>query len=174
VYILHACTAAALGGLDRVQMVVRKDPSAWYGTIAEDNFDLGGIRTEPVTLFEGTAREGAALYPQNVNIRYQLRSHTLTKNVPCMPYMPYMPACMCIQLHTNRAVACWLMVAVCSRVRARWNWGAVLPAACRLRDVSAAVALAGVGLDRTELLIVAGALRPCSCRFLGLGCGCCV
>ena len=85
---LDILAAAAVGGLDRVKMVVRKDPSAWYGTVAEDLFDLGSITDKSVNIFEGTAREGAALYPQNVNI-------------------------------------------------------------------SAAVALAGIGLDKTELLIVA-------------------
>ncbi len=62
--------AAAVGGLDSVTMTVRKDPPAWFGTIAEERFDLHEINTkgEPHVLFEGTAREGAAMYPQNVNI----------------------------------------------------------------------------------------------------------
>ena len=85
---LDILSAGAVGGLTRVQMVVRKDPSAWTDTIAQDLFDLDSITAEPVTIFDGTAREGAKLYPQNVNI-------------------------------------------------------------------SAAVALAGIGLDKTELLIVA-------------------
>jgi aspartate dehydrogenase len=58
---------AAVGGLDRVAMIVRKDPSAWYGTEAERLCDLATLAA-PVTLFEGSVREGAARYPQNVNI----------------------------------------------------------------------------------------------------------
>ena len=67
---LDILSAAAVGGLDSVSMVVRKDPSAWYGTIAEEQFDLPAIdaQGDPKIIFEGTAQEGSALYPQNVNI----------------------------------------------------------------------------------------------------------
>lgn len=58
---------AAEGGLDRVRMTVRKDPSAWRGTAAEGKFDLDRL-TDPTVIFDGSAREGAALYPKNVNI----------------------------------------------------------------------------------------------------------
>ena len=64
---LDTLSAAAVGGLTSVHMIVRKDPSAWYGTHAEGVFDLAGM-TEPTVIFEGSPREGAALYPQNVNI----------------------------------------------------------------------------------------------------------
>ena len=64
---LDILSGAAVGGLDSVEMTVRKDPSAWYGTAAEELFDLAAMR-EPTVIFEGTAREGAATYPQNVNI----------------------------------------------------------------------------------------------------------
>jgi aspartate dehydrogenase len=57
----------AEGGLQRVTMTVRKDPSAWYGTPAERKVDLGAL-TRPTVIFDGSAREGAALYPRNVNI----------------------------------------------------------------------------------------------------------
>ena len=59
--------AAAIGGLERVRMTVRKDPSAWYGTEAEHLCDLASLR-EPLVIYEGSVREGAARYPQNVNI----------------------------------------------------------------------------------------------------------
>jgi aspartate dehydrogenase len=59
--------AAAIGGLERVQMTVRKDPSAWWGTEAERLCDLASLR-EPLVIYEGSVREGAARYPQNVNI----------------------------------------------------------------------------------------------------------
>ena len=84
---LDILAGAAVGGLTRVRMTVRKDPSAWYGTEAERCFDLGALR-EPEVIYQGAVREGARRYPQNVNI-------------------------------------------------------------------AAAVALAGIGLDRTELVIVA-------------------
>lgn len=64
---LDILTAAAVGGLDRVAMTVRKDPSAWYGTPAEQQCDLATLR-EPLVLYRGPVREGAASYPQNVNI----------------------------------------------------------------------------------------------------------
>ena len=64
---LDTLSAAAVGGLTSVHMIVRKDPSAWYGTHAEKLFDLSSLAT-PTVIFEGTPREGAALYPQNVNI----------------------------------------------------------------------------------------------------------
>lgn len=59
--------AAAVGGLTRVAMTVRKDPSAWRGTEAERVCDLASLR-EPLVIYEGSVREGAARYPQNVNI----------------------------------------------------------------------------------------------------------
>lgn len=59
--------AAAIGGLESVRMTVRKDPSAWYGTEAEQLCDLGSL-DEPLVIYEGSVREGAARYPQNVNI----------------------------------------------------------------------------------------------------------
>lgn len=58
---------AAEGGLERVKITVRKDPSAWYGTPAEHEIDLEKLRG-PTVIFDGTAQEGAALYPRNVNI----------------------------------------------------------------------------------------------------------
>jgi aspartate dehydrogenase len=59
--------AAAVGGLTRVQMTVRKDPSAWWGTEAEHLCDLASLE-QPLVIYQGSVREGAARYPQNVNI----------------------------------------------------------------------------------------------------------
>ena len=59
--------AAAVGGLDAVTITVRKDPSAWHGTVGAARVDLDALTT-PFTLFDGPVREGARLYPQNVNI----------------------------------------------------------------------------------------------------------
>jgi aspartate dehydrogenase len=64
---LDILSAAAVGGLTRVTMTVRKDPSAWYGTETERLCDLASLK-EPLIIYEGTVREGAARYPQNVNI----------------------------------------------------------------------------------------------------------
>lgn len=64
---LDILSSAAVGGLDSVTVTVRKDPSAWKGTIAETLVDLDSL-TEPHTVFDGPVREGARLYPQNVNI----------------------------------------------------------------------------------------------------------
>ncbi len=64
---LGILSAAAVGGLDSVTVTVRKDPSAWKGTVAESLVDLDALR-EPHIVFDGPVREGAKLYPQNVNI----------------------------------------------------------------------------------------------------------
>jgi aspartate dehydrogenase len=64
---LDILAAAAVGGLDRVRVTVRKDPSAWFGTPAEKLVRLETL-AEPATLYAGPVREGARLYPQNVNI----------------------------------------------------------------------------------------------------------
>jgi aspartate dehydrogenase len=64
---LDILVAAAVGGLERVAMTVRKDPSAWHGTEAEAMCDLASLRA-PFVIYEGPVREGAARYPQNVNI----------------------------------------------------------------------------------------------------------
>jgi aspartate dehydrogenase len=60
-------SSAAVGGLDSVTVTVRKDPSAWKGTAAEEVVDLDTMQF-PQTVFDGPVREGARLYPQNVNI----------------------------------------------------------------------------------------------------------
>jgi aspartate dehydrogenase len=64
---LDILSSAAVGGLDSVTVTVRKDPSAWKGTVAETLVDLDMLN-EPRTVFDGPVREGARLYPQNVNI----------------------------------------------------------------------------------------------------------
>jgi aspartate dehydrogenase len=64
---LDILSAAAVGGLDRVAMTVRKDPSAWYGTETESLCDLANLRA-PLVIYDGPVRAGARRYPQNVNI----------------------------------------------------------------------------------------------------------
>ena len=48
---LDILSSAAVGGLDRVTVTVRKDPSAWKGTIAETLVDLDALK-EPQVVFE--------------------------------------------------------------------------------------------------------------------------
>jgi|TARA_B100001093_G_scaffold520032_1_gene612178 aspartate dehydrogenase len=64
---LDILTASSYGKLNKVNITVRKNTEAWFGTIAETKFDLRKY-DENLILFSGTVREGAKLYPQNVNI----------------------------------------------------------------------------------------------------------
>ncbi|MGE0719127.1 MAG: aspartate dehydrogenase [Alphaproteobacteria bacterium] len=64
---LDILAAGAQGGLDRVTVTVRKDPSAWKGTAAETLVDLDRLAA-PAVIYEGPVRDGARAYPQNVNI----------------------------------------------------------------------------------------------------------
>jgi len=64
---LDILTAAAQGGLSSVTMTVTKDARSWKGTIAEQAHNLDALKA-PTLLYEGPVREGARLYPQNVNI----------------------------------------------------------------------------------------------------------
>jgi aspartate dehydrogenase len=64
---LDILSSAAVGGLESVSVTVRKDPSAWKGTVAEKLIDLDALE-KPHIVFDGPVREGARLYPQNVNI----------------------------------------------------------------------------------------------------------
>lgn len=66
---LDALKAACAAGVDEVSIAVTKPPAAWKGIpyverMGIDLDRLGG----PVTLFEGTAREGVPHFPANVNI----------------------------------------------------------------------------------------------------------
>ena len=60
---IDAITAAALGGLDSVTHTTRKPPAAFTPD------QLGGPPpTEPRLLFDGPARDGVLMYPENVNV----------------------------------------------------------------------------------------------------------
>src|ERR1700680_4175731 len=66
---LDAVTAAAVGTIHSVRMVTRKPISGLAGApyIVENNIDIERI-TEPLRIFEGTAREAAKGFPANLNV----------------------------------------------------------------------------------------------------------
>ena len=66
---LDALKTACLAGVDEASIQVAKPPAAWKGIpyVESRGVTLDGLGA-PVTLFEGSAREGVPLFPQNVNI----------------------------------------------------------------------------------------------------------
>lgn len=70
---LDAVTAAAEGKIHSVRMVTRKPVKGLTGApyIVENNIDIDGI-TEPMKIFEGTAREAAKGFPANLNVAVAL------------------------------------------------------------------------------------------------------
>jgi aspartate dehydrogenase len=64
---LDILAGAAVGGLDRVTITVRKDVKSWRDTHAETLCDLDALR-EPFEIYRGSVTAGAPLYPGNVNI----------------------------------------------------------------------------------------------------------
>ena len=66
---LDALKTACLAGVDDASIQVAKPPAAWKGIpyVEARGLRLEGL-TSPLTLFEGSAREGAPHFPQNVNI----------------------------------------------------------------------------------------------------------
>jgi aspartate dehydrogenase len=70
---LDAVTAAAVGKIHSVRMVTRKPILGLAGApyIVENNIDIERI-TEPLRIFEGTAREAAKEFPANLNVAVAL------------------------------------------------------------------------------------------------------
>jgi aspartate dehydrogenase len=70
---LDAVTAAAVGTIHSVRMVTRKPVMGLAGApyIVENNIDIERI-TEPLKIFEGTAREAAKGFPANLNVAVAL------------------------------------------------------------------------------------------------------
>lgn len=66
---LDALKAACAAGVDEVSIAVTKPPAAWKGIpyVERLKVDLDHL-PGPLTLFEGTAREGVPHFPANVNI----------------------------------------------------------------------------------------------------------
>jgi aspartate dehydrogenase len=70
---LDAMTAAAEGNIQSVRMVTRKPPKGLLGApyLIENKIEIEGI-TEPLLVFEGTAREAAKGFPANLNVAVAL------------------------------------------------------------------------------------------------------
>lgn len=66
---LDAVRAAAEGEIREIRMITRKPPYSLKGApyLAEHNISIDNL-SEPLKVFEGTAREGAAGFPANVNV----------------------------------------------------------------------------------------------------------
>jgi aspartate dehydrogenase len=66
---LDALKAACAAGVDHAEIAVTKPPAAWKGIpyVERLGVDLDRL-AGPVTLFDGTAREGVPHFPANVNI----------------------------------------------------------------------------------------------------------
>lgn len=64
---LDGLLAARVGGLTEASYTSLKPPLAWRGTPAEALIDFDNPREEQI-LFEGNAREAAALFPRNANV----------------------------------------------------------------------------------------------------------
>lgn len=66
---LDALKGACAAGVEEVTIQVAKPPAAWKGIphVESLRLELDGLKTA-TTLFEGPAREGVPLFPQNVNI----------------------------------------------------------------------------------------------------------
>jgi aspartate dehydrogenase len=70
---LDAVTAAAQGKLHSVRMITRKPVKGLLGApyLVENNINIEAI-TQPIRIFEGTAREAAKGFPANLNVAVAL------------------------------------------------------------------------------------------------------
>lgn len=64
---IDGINAASLAGLNRVVYQGRKHPSSWEGSHADQLIDYDNL-VESTVFFTGTAREAAALFPDNSNV----------------------------------------------------------------------------------------------------------
>lgn len=70
---LDAVTAAAVGTIHSARIVTRKPVAGLLGAphLVENNIRIEGI-TEPLRVFEGSAREAAKGFPANLNVAVAL------------------------------------------------------------------------------------------------------
>jgi len=70
---LDAVTAAAVGTIHSVRLVTRKPIAGLVGApyLVEHNIEIEGV-TEPLRIFEGTARQAAKGFPANLNVAVAL------------------------------------------------------------------------------------------------------
>jgi aspartate dehydrogenase len=68
---LDRIAAAREGTLSRVRLITRKPVKAWYGTIAEQQYDLSSL-SEKVLLYAGSARDAAVQFPESLNVSASL------------------------------------------------------------------------------------------------------
>ena len=64
---IDGINAASLAGLSKVIYQGRKHPSSWKGSYADQLIDYDNL-AKPTVFFTGTAREAAALFPDNSNV----------------------------------------------------------------------------------------------------------
>lgn len=64
---LDRIAAAREDGLQTVRLTTRKPVKAWRGTLAEEQVNLDTL-TEPVSIFNGSARDSSRLFPESVNV----------------------------------------------------------------------------------------------------------
>ena len=64
---IDAITSAKAAGLQTLRYTGIKPATAWEGTPAASQFDLGALAA-PTVIFEGNAREVALAYPKNANV----------------------------------------------------------------------------------------------------------
>ncbi|MEE8332812.1 MAG: aspartate dehydrogenase [Alphaproteobacteria bacterium] len=66
---LDAVRAAAEGEIHEVRMITRKPPNALVGAphLVDNDISVEGL-SEPLKVFDGSARDGAAGFPANVNV----------------------------------------------------------------------------------------------------------
>ena len=64
---IDGINAASLAGLDEVTYQGRKKPESWKGSHADELIDYDNLE-QPEVFFRGSAREAAALFPDNSNV----------------------------------------------------------------------------------------------------------
>ena len=64
---MDAIESAKVDGLKKVFLRTTKKPKAWFGAPGVKNINLNSIKSAQ-TIFNGTARDAARLFPKNANV----------------------------------------------------------------------------------------------------------